>query len=220
MIITVFDTETSGLTKFRSPYCDPGQPGAMSVGAVTINYLTGEVENYYSLVKIGNLPIDDKALEVHGITREKSNDEGIEPREAIAELETRFAKSDFVSAYNINFDDIIYKAMVCRAEEGPRNEEERPFYAAKPTRCIMNICTNHFRIPKKTGSGGFVPLKLSQSYKRIVGVELRDAHNALIDAQAACDIQTILLQQQYEAAQAAGKNPPPMKFTLLTVKNV
>lgn len=219
MKITVFDTETTGLTKFKSSYCDPGQPAPVSIGAVTMDYVTGEVETFYTLIKLpDDVFMEPKAEEIHGISREKANAEGMDQEEALAKLEGMFANSFIVSAYNINFDDIVYKAMACRLH-GPRDETTSPFYAGKKKQCIMNICATRFRIPHKSGFG-FQPLKLNMAYKRVVGVELKDAHNALIDAQAACDIQTVLLKEQYERALAAKVSTEPMRFHLLTAPNV
>jgi len=200
MKICVFDSETTGLVDFKISHCDLSQPAPVSIGAVVHDYLTGQTSEFYSLVKIpDDVQIHPKALEVHGITRERANDEGRNAAEVLDELEALFASVDFVTAYNLNFDDAIYKTMSCRVNGPDRDLTKRPYYNKTVHKCLMNECAGIFRIPHRSGRG-FQPLKLGQAYKRIVGVELKDAHNALIDSRAAFDIQSTIILQRWQQA--------------------
>jgi len=194
MIITAFDTETTGLTHFRLPFSHPEQPWPVSVTAVK-EAVDGSIDKVYStIVKLpASAQIHPKALEVHGISFERTQDEGEDPLVVMHVLRDIFHASDVHCAYNLPFDDKVLMAMGHRTGAAPDSALREWLYGKSAPHCVMKHARDYLRVPSDAGFG-YRNVKLEQAYRRIVGRPMTGAHDATADTFAALTVfKTMLL---------------------------
>ena len=185
--ILVFDTETTGLSK----------PFPVSTAIVLVSPELEVVDKWYSLVKLPDgVTVEDGAYNIHKISTERANAEGITPEELLRVFDEKLAQSESFAAYNFPYDNGVMRNVY-----GFVRGETSDVYNSTPNYCLMRLARDFCRIPGGTG-GNYRQLKLFQAYRRIVGVPLAsvyNAHNALDDSLAAADIYIAMMR----AIQAA-----------------
>lgn len=194
MIITAFDTETTGLAQFRLPFWHPEQPWPVSVTAVK-EAADGSIEKVYTtIVKLPpGTEIHPKAEEVHGISYERTQAEGEDPIVVMHVLRDIFHASDIHCAYNLPFDDKVLMAMGHRTGVAPDDSLREWLYGKSEPHCVMKHTRSYLRIPSDSGFG-YRNIKLEQAYRRIVGRPMEGAHDATADTLAALTVfKTMLL---------------------------
>lgn len=209
MRLITFDTETTGLTEFRKPFHAPVQPWPVSVTAIN-SAPEGEIDEVYSVIV--KLPpgtvIHPKAEEVHGISFERTQDEGLDPKVVLLHLRDMFHAADVHSAYNLPFDNKVLMAMAHRTHPDLDLAEVKSWlYGKSEGVCSMEMSKKFLRIPS-TGGFGFRAVKLGQAFKRITGRDMEDAHDAQSDAMAALTIfKHMLLAVPCEAEDTVPPTP-------------
>jgi DNA polymerase III epsilon subunit-like protein len=227
MIIS-FDTETTGLTERSAPFTDPRQPWPVTLAGILAEELDGGVlkivDQAYVVVKLpaGTL-IHPKAQEVHGFSWERTQDEGVDPREALTVFQKLAHRASAHNAYNLEFDDKVMKAFAYRCMlldgmtdkdiatlalqarfTGPTAVEDfiaKQLYGhqngvpSDPI-CSMNLATNFLKVPGRgfVDGGGWRRHKLEDAHRRLTGLPLPDAHNALADAHGAHNVLAAMLK--------------------------
>ena len=130
------------------------------------------------IIKPDGWVIPQETIDVHGITNEYALEVGIPEKEAIQmllDLQNSYLGCERV-AYNKTFDQRIIRIGLKRFFE----EEVQAKWAIKDDHhCAM-------RMAQKV-MGGKSP-KLADSYKHFTGEEMKNAHNALADAQGCLDV--------------------------------
>ncbi len=201
MIITAFDTETTGLTLFRESCEHPDQPWPVSVTAVK-EAPDGTFEKIYStIVKLPpGVIIHPRAEEVHGISYQRTQDEGEDPIVVLHTLRNMFSASDVHCAYNLPFDDKVLMAMAYRCNVAPLAKLGEWLYGKSVGHCVMELARLYLKVPG-TGGYGYRRVKLEQAYRRIVGVPMEGAHDATADTLAALTVfKTMLLSMASQKA--------------------
>ncbi len=114
MIDLIFDTETTGFPYRNSSIDDPRQPHLVQL-AVIMAKGDDLMLAWDTIIKC---PIDipEGAYDVHGITTEKSQAEGIDLKEAIGKFDRLLLTADRVVCHNVNFDVKIMSYAYCRAD--------------------------------------------------------------------------------------------------------
>lgn len=189
MRIIAFDTETTGLTLFSKPFTHPEQPWPVSVTAIN-SAPDGKIEEVYSvIVKLpAGAVIHPKAQEVHGISFERTQEEGLDPKDVILHLRDMFRSAEVHSAYNLPFDNKVLLAMAHRTHPDIDAADLKSWlYGTSEGVCSMEMTKQFLRVPG-TGGYGFRAIKLGQAYKRITGRDMEDAHDAQSDAMGALTI--------------------------------
>lgn len=178
MIITIFDTETTGLQ----------DPGLMQLGALQIEVKDGiagatELQALNVLVKPEKpREIHPKAYEAHGISMELCEKLGVSLSTALDMLEDMIDASDILMAYNYKFDQRVI-ANVCK-DVGKSFE---PMLGTTKTHCAMLPMTNICQIPNATNSSFKWP-KLEEAYRYCFKREMENAHDAMADVRATKEV--------------------------------
>lgn len=188
MKVLVFDTETTGLPKRTK---DDRKPTIYDTAfwphIIQLSYILYDTErnkillDHDFVVKIpDNCELSEKSVEIHGITRERSNREGIDITEALELFNICLLSADMVVAHNISFDKQIILV------ECIRNKISGGFRMKKPDQffCTMKSTTDLCRIEttcKKTGEKYFKFPRLSELHQQMFGEEPQNTHNSFVD---------------------------------------
>jgi DNA polymerase III epsilon subunit-like protein len=145
MLLLLFDTETTGLPpKFESKVNERNVllwPHILQFSYVLFDTETNTVvKKFDSIIKIpAAIIINQDSVNIHKITREKSDLEGVSIIPVIEEFMNDLEESDLLIGHNIEFDlNMIYAAIM-------RNKEElgnfQSLLANKRTYCTMKETT-------------------------------------------------------------------------------
>lgn len=189
MIITAFDTETSGLCDHKKPLDWGGHGRLMQLGAVQFEVIDGvegwtEVNSVNLLVQPDpNMELHPKAFEAHGISIEKANKFGVLLESALDVFADLLATSDMLMAYNIEFD------KRCMAAEYARNLRVswEEVTGGMQEHCAMKPMTEVCKLPAPWGHGYKWP-KLEEAYEHCFDKKLEGAHDATVDVRATIEV--------------------------------
>jgi DNA polymerase III epsilon subunit-like protein len=177
MISFIFDTETSGLPKFEGKgrkFPDyKNLEGYDSARLLSISWILTHgdnvIEQSYYVVKPDGFVISKESEEIHGISQEYANANGLPIRRVLDELSNALQRTRNLVAHNIEFDINIIKSEFYRYDyvDEVKDLEEKHLI------CTMKKGKEYMQSPKNP--------KLSALYKHLYNEELTDAHNAQAD---------------------------------------
>jgi len=167
-----FDTETSGLYKFKLPYSDPSQPWVVQLGMILSDrdFIYHEVN---MIIRADDRIIEPGAEQVHCISKEISNRVGIPENLALTLFNTIRNNADICICHNFDFDAGLMRAMHHRVKI--------PGFEFTKSYCTMKSSTDLCKLP---GRYGYKWPKLQELHKFLFGEEFVDAHDALADVRA------------------------------------
>jgi len=189
MRILVFDTETTGLPP-QNQYKVTEQNVAMWPHILQMSYVLFQTENN-KVVKVGDsiiklspeVIISEGSLKVHGISRDMSEQNGINIVHALIKFMEGVKESDIIIGHNIGFDlNMVYAEMM-------RNRDEliayKPLLEAKKFYCTMKETTQFCCIESPYYGKNYNKLKapkLIELHDKLFGeVPSLDLHNSLND---------------------------------------
>ena len=173
--IFVFDTETTGLPKFKRGGFYPPEHLSAFEGSrlVEVAYQVYNIEG--NLLKEQNILVDlgvnIENSHIHGITNEMVKKEGINIIEALNIVKNEMKKCDTVVAHNIAFDEHILLSEAHRVEF----DEFIEIYKSKKKRCTMEM--------GKVFMGSKKRPKLIELYEFIFKEPCYQVHRALSDTE-------------------------------------
>lgn len=177
MKVLVLDTETTGLPLWREPSDHPGQPHIVDLGCEL--YDGEDLIDSLDIIVNPGVPIPDEVAQIHGITTEIAQRDGVSKAEAIRRFFDLAAQADMLVGHNVSFDIRMIRIDTARVTGA---KWENPL----PTFCTMLKSVNHCRIlsdrPKHQHDWKWP--RLNEAYRHFFGEELVDAHRALPDCQA------------------------------------
>lgn len=181
MNIVFYDTETTGLPDWKSPSGSESQPHLVELSAIRVDADTREVNGELSvIIKPDGWVIPDDVIEVHGITNEIAQTEGVPEREAVDSLLALCEGEHLRVAHNRTFDQRIIRIALKRYF----SEEDQDKWAEKENHeCTMLMAKPICQLPPK-GRYGWKNPKLEEAYKHFTGEELEGNHRAMVDAKA------------------------------------
>lgn len=182
MKITFYDTETSGLPDFKAGPESSTQPRVIQIAGIQSDE-NGNVLNQVNLIinpEQEGFVIPEQASNVHGITTENMNKDGIPSRIGIPVFMKMFNTSDLVVAHNISFDNFLMRSECLKL--GLEKNDVAKF-------CTMKSSTNIVKIPptEKMVAAGFTNFKspnLQEAHKFFFGESFEGAHDAFADVKA------------------------------------
>jgi DNA polymerase III epsilon subunit-like protein len=179
MSYTVFDTETTGLPKTRQPPTKENlecwdECRILSIAAITYSSRGRELSRFYTVIKPDGFKV--AATEVHGITEEEANTNGIPFEEAYKKFIEMTHNSNKIIGHNLKFDIGVLKAETIR-----RNLDFSPIEKLTPV-CTLDLVKKWYGKPKK----------LIVIYEELFGKEFEGAHNALFDTQACAEVYAVI----------------------------
>ena len=179
-IFFIFDLETNGLPchsgmnyKFTNNW-----PGIVQIawGIYNSNGDNLVFRNY--IIKPNKFKISRESSNIHGISHNFANKNGIKIDEIFDDLEEDLIKSDYIVAHNLNFDRNNLLAELTRNN---RNDLIHLF-ESKQHICTLNETINFCRI-SRSPNGSYKWTKLSELYEKLFNRKIRNAHNAKYDVE-------------------------------------
>lgn len=121
--------------------------------------------------------INEKAFEVHGISREMCQDDGCDPSDELSTLLGQMNAATQIIAHNLGFDwDMV-------AKDRTRYDVRLDLPDHSKVFCTMRATTDICKIPHANGRGYKWP-KLQELHVHLFGSEFDGAHDALADVKA------------------------------------
>ena len=109
--VLFFDTETSDFIKKALSANDPEQAWTVQIGAILASQ-EEEFDQMNVIIKSNGRSMNYYAQEVHGITIERADQEGIEELEAAERFGLMLREADLVVCHNFAFDwNYVYQMM-------------------------------------------------------------------------------------------------------------
>ena len=177
-----FDTETTGLPlNWNAPVSDLNNwPRLVQIAWIV--YKNGiRVSNNDFIIKPEGFRIPVDASNIHGITNERAEKDGVSLQVVLNEFKNIIAQVDFLVAHNMSFDEMVM------GPEFLRNNMSN-YIVTKQRICTKESSTNFCAIPSPNGFNDYKWPKLSELHMKLFGTEFEDSHNAItdVDATAKC----------------------------------
>ena len=191
----IFDTETTGLPKrWDAPITDTDNwPRCIQIAWQLHDDMGNLIEHQDYLVKPDGFNIPYDAEQIHGISTELAQQEGIPLDEVLEKFNAAMARTKFIVGQNVGFDVNIMGAEYHRmAVENPL--QELP---------VLDTCTEETamlcQIPGGRG-GKFKLPTLTELHEYLFGEPFSEAHNATADVEATtrCFLE-LIRRKQYTA---------------------
>jgi DNA polymerase III epsilon subunit-like protein len=188
MKVLVFDTETTGLPqrdeKGKSPslYDTTKWPYIIQFSYILYDIDKNKIlVNHDHVIKLAkHVVISPESTAIHGISREKSEREGIPLEEALELFHISMMNADIVIAHNLSFDKQVVIV------ECIRHKRAAPFKFKMPEQyfCTMKNTVDLCKIEaisKKDGKKFLKYPTLSELHNKMFGVIPENTHNSLVD---------------------------------------
>jgi len=171
-----FDTETTGLPKnWKAPVTDLNNwPRLVQIAWVFTDKTGTVLDKSGYIIKPEGFTIPIEASNVHRITNERANHEGVAIEKVLRLFNDYVAESDYIIAHNISFDEKIIGAEFIRKGISTN-------FNSKTKLCTMRSSTNFCKIP---GPYGYKWPKLSELHTKLFGMDFEEAHDAAADINA------------------------------------
>lgn len=171
-----FDTETTGVPRdYKAPVSNSQNwPRLVQLAWIVTDEDGNRLSSGNDIIKPDGFVIPSDAVKVHGITTAKALQEGKPLRNVLESFMGEAKQAKFFVGHNISFDQKIVGAELCRL--GIMDT-----ISTKEGLCTMKAGIDYCKIP---GFYGYKYPKLQELYKKLFGVEFKDAHNAMSDIEA------------------------------------
>jgi DNA polymerase-3 subunit alpha len=175
----IFDTETTGLPRnYNAPPSDSDNWPRMVQIAWQLHDAGGKLIAHDSIIiRPEGYSIPFKAVEIHGISTERAQNEGKDLKEVLHEFHSVLEKAHYICGHNIDFDVNILAAEFLRCGL------ENVVSGRKVIDTKSDETTNFCALPGGKG-GKFKWPNLTELYTKLFGTKFEEAHNAAFDVQA------------------------------------
>ena len=174
----IFDCETTGFPKnWNSPITDFDNWPRVVQLAWQIHDVKGElleVKNF--IIKPEGFSIPYNSEQIHGISTQRANAEGISIDQVLDEFTSDLKKISFLVGHNISFDNNVWGCEYLR-------KSRENILLEKISIDTKDLSTNYCQIPGGRG-GKFKWPKLSELYFKLFSENFAEAHNASADVEA------------------------------------
>ena len=176
-----FDTETTGLPRsMKASVCvTENWPRLVQLAWLLVTKNGDVIKKRSAIIYPDDFVIPEEASMIHGITTERARREGKPLATIIDEFMQDFENVICLVAHNIEFDQNIIGAELCRL-----NRSYDSFMYHKETICTMLSSTDYCAIPSINGHEDYKWPKLQELYHKLFNKYFDDAHDALADITA------------------------------------
>ena len=179
-----FDTETSGFMSKKTDFDHPDQAWCVQIGAILGNAEEDHTQVLDVLIKANGRFINYHAQEIHGISVEKADAEGIPEAEACAKFAELLISTPTIVCHNFDFDwPFVYQMMQRNLEELSDTHRSR-FYCEYPSFCTMKNPQIKTYVDARNVKGHKKVPKLIELYQKLFNEDFENAHDAMADIQA------------------------------------
>ena len=178
-----FDTETSGFMSKKIDFDNPDQAWCVQVGAILSNAdeILAELN---VLIQANGRTMNYHAQEIHGITTERADTEGILESTACEEFAELLLLTPTIVCHNFDFDwPFIYQMMQRNLDELSDQHRSR-FYIDYPHLCTMKNPQVKAHVDARNIKGHKKFPKLTELYFKLFNTGFEGAHDAMADIQA------------------------------------
>jgi DNA polymerase-3 subunit epsilon len=175
-MITVFDTETTGLPKkYNAPVSElENWPRLVQLAWAVYDDNANLLIEQNFIVKPVGFTIPVEASNVHGITTEKAEKEGILLEEVLNIFSGTLNDTDILVAHNIMFDEKIVGAEFIRKNISNNLDKLQKV-------CTKEASTDYCKLP---GNYGYKWPNLTELHNKLFNTGFEGAHDALTDVRA------------------------------------
>jgi DNA polymerase III epsilon subunit-like protein len=181
--VLFFDTETSDFIKKALPANDPEQAWTVQIGAILASQQE-EFDQMNVIIKSNGRSMNYYAQEVHGITVERADTEGIEELEAAERFGKMLREAELVVCHNFSFDWNYVYQMMERNLDDLSDEARSAFYLDLPNHCTMKDKAVVKMCGLKNKAGRPKWPKLTELHEHLFGECFDGAHDAYADISA------------------------------------
>ena len=182
MIVLIFDTETTGLPRFRvTPNNNNISTWPYIVQLSYILYDTDKnkiITTYDSIVKLPkNIIISEESSNIHGISNGMSQKSGYDIKDILKIFNIALEMCDLLVGHNLEFDIDMILA------ESLRNSIPYEHIITHNNYCTMKNSKNLCNIKAKSYKGGFYIKypSLKETHIKLFNVEPKNLHNSFND---------------------------------------
>lgn len=178
----IFDTETTGMVKWKKPPEDPTQPHLIQLGMLLVDTRKWTpMARCSSLVQLPEgASIEPEAYKAHGISEQQCKEFGVESLVVCSLFNQMCMRADVIVAHNMSFDRTVMLASLFRLGGKPERMSDKRLICTKET------STGVLKLPGKYGDYKWPTL--AEAYAHYTGRELEGAHDALVDTEACLEV--------------------------------
>lgn len=192
-----FDTETTGLINFDLDLMHESQPRICQLAAALTDDKGNILDEMNAIIKPDGWTVPKQASDIHGLTTERCEAEGIPILEAPQLFNGLKVQCRARVAYNIDFDKRLLAREAQLAGLEHNSEGIESF-------CVMRMAQPICKMPPSekmmaSGRRGFKPPKLQEAFFHFFGEEMQNAHDAMADVRG-CMRVFFAIQAQQRAA--------------------
>jgi|SRR5579862_4253946 len=190
LLALFFDVESTGLPRWNDPSDDPRQPHIVEIAAILRNREGSIRKPLHAIIKPEGWVIPEEMTKIHGISQERALTEGRPAGEVFREFYALWREADFRVAHNQSFDQRMIRIALIRHI----GRAEADTWNGGSAKCTADLSEGLCQLPPtqrmiEAGRGHqYKRPKLEEAYRIIVGKDLSNAHNALADVEACCEI--------------------------------
>ena len=203
-----YDSETTGLPDFKAPSEAPHQPHIVQLAALLVDLDTRQtISSMDVIIRPNGWTIPADVATVHGITTEHAEAGGIEEKTALDMFMALWAGPGRLRiAHNEPFDARIIRIALKRFFDTP--DEVLPMskeWKEGRADCTAKLATPICQIPQtekmiRAVFNKFKTANLAEAYRHFTGMELENAHNAMVDVMACRDVYFAIKDMERGAA--------------------
>jgi DNA polymerase III subunit epsilon len=178
--VLFFDTETSDFIKKSLSANDPNQAWTVQIGAILAT-LEEDIDQMNVIIKANGRSMNYYAQEVHGITVERADEEGIEELVAAEQFGLLLRQADLVVCHNFAFDWAYVYQMMERNLDSLSDLARSAFYLDLPNHCTMKdkAVVKMCGLFNKAGKPKWP--KLTELHEHLFETGFEGAHDAYAD---------------------------------------
>lgn len=190
-----FDLETTGLPNWKEPSGGDNQPHIVQLAAKLVDIDERKVLRKMDvIVKPEGWIIPQETIDLHGITMDKANEEGIDEIDALTDFLELWEGVPRV-AHNTTFDNRIVRIATKRYCDDIMIDA----WHEGSYECTGLLSKPIMKMEPKNRYGYKMP-KLIEAYKFFTGKDLEGAHNAMVDVDACIEVYYGILDHNSNAA--------------------
>ena len=182
MRVLVFDTETTGLPEKNASILEVDKwPHIVQLSYLIYDTTNNQIESFYDfIINVNDTIISDESIQLHKITKEKSNNEGLCIVDVLNKFNSDIKNIDLLVGHNISFDKRIIMVECIRnniSQYFTRNKIKKPEY------CTMKESINICKIERISSAGNkyFKFPTLTELYVYLFKHSPKVVHNSLAD---------------------------------------
>lgn len=165
-----YDSESTGLPKWKLPSSDPSQPHLVQLAALLVDLDTRQVvEEFDLIVRPDGWTIPDEVVTIHGITTDYALEHGIPEADVLTRFLALHELADERIAHVESFDMRIVRIGIKRY----RDDAQADAWKAKPSQCTAKLA--------KAALGMTKMPKLTEAHQQLLGTAMTGAHEAMAD---------------------------------------